>query len=180
MKILKRNIARKPKAATIRKACESAHPKPNPQREAAHISSQSGFVPQNPPSSNDGVRDSPPEAGSRKPESGIGFVSQNPPLSNDGARNSPPGAVRAPASPSLHPQKSDETVRSVRLESAEGATESCCRGQRESASAARGNVSSNLQAPMAAAEASASYVTREAGTGFVSQNGGISEAAAVR
>jgi hypothetical protein len=69
MKTRKCNIARKPKAATIRKACESAHPKPNPQREAAHISAQSGFVPQNPPSSNDGVRDSPPEAGSRNPES---------------------------------------------------------------------------------------------------------------
>src|SRR5690606_26868355 len=52
----------------------------------------------------------------------------------------------------LQPQKSDETVRSVRLESANGATESCCHGQSESASAARGNAPSTLQAPKAAAE----------------------------
>ena len=32
---------------------------------------------QNPPQSNDGVRNSPPEAGSREPEAGTGFVSQN-------------------------------------------------------------------------------------------------------
>lgn len=82
MKIRKCNITRKPKAATIRKGCESAHPTPNPQREAVHVPAQSGFVPQNAPSSYDGVRNSSPEAG-------IGFVSQNPPSSNNGVRDSP-------------------------------------------------------------------------------------------
>ncbi len=66
----KRNIARKTKSNRIHTGSVSA---------PLHADPQSGFVSQNahPPSSNDGVRDSSPEAGSREPEPGNGFVSQN-------------------------------------------------------------------------------------------------------
>ena len=59
----KRNVARKAKSNRIRTGSVSA---------PLHADPQSGFVSQNahPPSSNNGVQDSPPEAG-------IGFVSQN-------------------------------------------------------------------------------------------------------
>ncbi len=66
----KRNIARKTKSNRIHTGSVSA---------PLHADPQSGLVSQNahPPSSNDGVRDSSPEAGSRDPEPGNGFVSQN-------------------------------------------------------------------------------------------------------
>ena len=143
----KRNVVRKAKGNRIRPGSASA---------TLHANPQSGFVPENPPSSNYGVRDSPPEAGHREPESGLGFVSQSP----SGVRGSSPEAAAAPSL--LQPQKTEDTVRSVRSESANGAAESCCHGQSESASVARGNVPSDVQAPMAVAEASASNVAPQA------------------
>ena len=107
---------------------------PNPSSPNAGPSSPTPFPNQNPKPSEPetaepqaSAANSTPEAGSRKP-------------------------VAGPAPSLLQPQKTDEPVRSVRLESANGATESCCHGQSESASAARGNAPSNLQAPKAAAE----------------------------
>src|SRR5690606_38346492 len=79
---------------------------------------------------------SSPNAG---PSSPTPFPNQNPkPSEPEGAEpqasaaNSTPEA--GPAHSLLQPQKSDETLRSVRLASANGATESCCHGQSESAS----------------------------------------------
>ncbi len=84
----------------------------------------------------------------------------------NGASDSPESGTKPPeaaAAPSLlQPQKLDETVRSVRLESANRATEPCCHGQSESASDARGSQSHILQAPKAAPKASAASSTPEA------------------
>ncbi len=173
---------------------------------------------QNPPPSNDSVRDSPPGAGSRKPcepqrapclqsqktEEAVRSVrleiadgatesccdGKSEPASdapNPAIRKAPGRRPKAPTTrrkpgagsrkpgerqraPLLQPQKTEETVRSVRSENANGAAESCCHGQSESASVARGNAPSDLQAPKAAAQASAANSTPEAGIGFVPQN----------
>ena len=82
--------------------------------------------------------------------------------STPGARSQTPEAAAAPSL--LQPQKLDETVRSVRLESANRATEPCCHGQSESVSDARGSQSYILQAPKAAPKASAASSTTEAGS----------------
>src|SRR5690606_14802225 len=102
------------------------------------------------------------------PEAGNGFASQNPPSPNYDGRNSSPEAASPPSH--AEPRKDERRVRFVRSESANGAAESCCHGQIESASVARGNARSNLQAPQAAAQASAANASPEAGNGFVSQN----------
>ncbi len=111
----------------------------------------------------DGISPSSPSAG---PTSPTPFPSQNTKPSEPEASEPQPSDAGKPeagtptpeaaSAPSfLQPQKSDETVRSVRLESANSATESCCHGQSESASTARGSQAHSIQAPKAAAEASA-------------------------
>ncbi len=118
----------------------------------------------------DGISPSSPSAG---PTSPTPFPSQNPKpsepqsaepqASNAGKPEAGTPTPEAAAAPILlHPRETDETVRSVRLESADSATESSCHGQSESASAARGFQSHNRQAPQAAPKASAPNLTPEA------------------
>ena len=129
----------------------------------------------------DGISPSSPNAG---PSSPTPFPNQNPkpsepqsaePQASDAGKpeagTPTPEAASAPTV--LQPQKTDETVRSVRIneaiaqsqpsldaaqsapipaESADRATESCCQGQSESASDARGSQPPILQAPKAAAQ----------------------------
>jgi hypothetical protein len=99
----------------------------------------------------------PPEPGSQVPEAAAAPTLLHPQKADETVRSvrfNPAETIRQRQPTLLQPQKTDGTVRSVRLESASSTTEPCNQKQSEPASNARGSQSSIIQAPMAAAEPS--------------------------